>query len=318
VLTGAADRAIRLWNPLTAAQHYAPNTTVQKEARPPGLIQTYTAGHAHPVTCIAVSRGNDKFVSGGGDKHVLLWDVTAGHVIRRWEGHSRGQINAVVFAGDAREDNLVVSGGFDSTIRVWDIRQGGNSSGSGSKAAMLMVMSEARDAITSIACAKESTCIWAGSVDGRVRNYDFRMGRVTVDVLGHPVTSLSTTRRADGILVGTLDSTLRLLDSNTGKLLQAFKGSDEHMFANQNFRLKSTLAINDGVVLSGTEDGRVLGWDVISGQVKWDVEHDNRPKDADKRAVVGAVAECPSRDEWCSAGGNGMTPSSRLDFGGSC
>jgi mitogen-activated protein kinase organizer 1 len=292
ILTGSADRAIRLWNPSNGAPLSTTSVFYPKGSKPPGLIQTYSAGHAHPVTCISVSRTNDKFVSGGGDKHVLLWDVIAGHVIRRWEGHT-GQINAVTFAGDSKEDNLVISGSFDSTIRVWDMRQ------QGSKSAMVMAMSEARDAVTSIAMTRLGTVFYAGSVDGRVRGYDFRMGRVTVDVLSWPVTSLCCTRGGDAILVGTLDSTLRLLDTGTGKLLQTFSGNDERMLSNEKYRLKSTLAMNDTVALCGTEDGRVLGWDVLSGKVTWELEH------TQGKAVVGAVVECPTREEWCSVSGNG-------------
>jgi hypothetical protein len=38
-----------------------------------------------------------------------------------------------------------------------------------------------------------------------------------------PVTSVSPTRRNDAYLVSTLDSTLRLMDKSSGKLLQAYR-----------------------------------------------------------------------------------------------
>jgi mitogen-activated protein kinase organizer 1 len=142
-------------------------------------------------------------VSVGGDKNVLLWDVAQAKVLRRWEGHA-GRINACAWGGDGREDGIVASGmleiisqliftclmdiwktldckltiyrtgGFDTSIKLWDAKS------NSSKA--LMSLSEAKDGISCIEIVGEE--IFAGSVDGRVRVYDIRMGRVSVDVIG--------------------------------------------------------------------------------------------------------------------------------------
>jgi WD40 repeat protein len=61
------------------------------------------------VLDIAVSTDNARFVSVGGDKNVLLWDVAQARVLRRWEGHV-GRVNACTWAGDGREEGLVVTG----------------------------------------------------------------------------------------------------------------------------------------------------------------------------------------------------------------
>lgn len=45
-----------------------------------------------------------------------------------------------------------------------------------------MTLSEAKDSISSIAVIDAE--IYAGCVDGRVRVYDIRMGRTSVDVIG--------------------------------------------------------------------------------------------------------------------------------------
>ena len=44
---------------------------------------------------------NAKFASCGGDKVVFVWDVAAGTIIRRLQGHF-GKINAVAFNQDAQ------------------------------------------------------------------------------------------------------------------------------------------------------------------------------------------------------------------------
>jgi mitogen-activated protein kinase organizer 1 len=46
----------------------------------------------------------------------------------------------------------------------------------------MMTMSEAKDSISSITILGPE--ILAGSVDGRIRTYDIRQGKVTTDVIG--------------------------------------------------------------------------------------------------------------------------------------
>jgi mitogen-activated protein kinase organizer 1 len=118
------------------------------------------------------------------------------------------------------------------------------------------------------------------------------------------VTSLTPTRRNDAYLVSALDSTLLLMDKSSGKLLQAFKSPS---FTNTSYRLRSSLAANDALVISGSEDGRIFVWDVLSATIVHELWHDERAKDGiiNKRNVVSTVKECLVRDEWCSAGGDG-------------
>jgi len=167
-----------------------------------------------------------------------------------------------------------------------------------------MTLGDAKDSVSCIAVFEAE--IYAGSVDGRIRIYDIRMGSVSIDVIGSSVTSITPTRRNDAFLVSALDSRILLLDRNSGKILQAFKSSN---FTNTSYRLRSTLALNDSIALSGSEDGRIIAWDVVEGRVICEVWHDKARKDESvnpKRKVISSVVECPARNEWCSAGGDGV------------
>jgi mitogen-activated protein kinase organizer 1 len=97
---------IRLFNPAKAS--VAAPSSNDLQPRPPGLVQTYT-GHAHEVLDIAVSDDNARFISVGGDKQAMLWDVAQARVLRRFEGHT-GRINACSWAGDGREQSVIVTG----------------------------------------------------------------------------------------------------------------------------------------------------------------------------------------------------------------
>ncbi|PWI66371.1 hypothetical protein PCL_05069 [Purpureocillium lilacinum] len=263
ILTGSADRTIRLYNPFpsTSVPEVRPSA---KPAIPQGrLIQTYAA-HGYEVLSLDVASDNERFVSAGGDRSVFLWDVATAVTTRRFGGNAQGhsaRINCVCFAGDG--DSLVVSGGFDTTVRIWDTKS--------NSFKPIQVLDEARDSITSLVVRGPEVVV--GSVDGRVRSYDVRMGRCTTDVLGASVTSLDMTKDGRTMLVGTLDSKLRLMDRDKGTCLRAYSDPG---WKNEELRVQSLLGGREKYVVTGDEmtaepnasgDGRIWAWDLISGKL---------------------------------------------------
>lgn len=280
ILTGSADRSIRLYNPTSLSPPAVPSplsssitakpTAAAAPVIPQGrLIQTYS-GHGHEVLSLAVSADNARFASAGGDRAAFLWDVATAQTVRRFSGGGTttghaGRINAVAFAGAG--DALVVTAGFDTSVRVWDARSGGAS------ARPVQVLSEARDSVAALAVRGAE--IVAGSVDGRVRAYDVRVGRVVTDVLGASVTSLCLSRDAKTMLVGTLDSKLRLMDRENGTCLKTYADAG---WRNEELRVQSVLGGKERYVVAGDEltaagrpegdvDGRVWAWDLLTGKV---------------------------------------------------
>ncbi|CAK7274048.1 hypothetical protein SEPCBS57363_005961 [Sporothrix epigloea] len=303
ILTGSSDRSIRLYNPqpatgtagmtaksndhgfVTKAGH---STMSIPEGR---LIQTY-AEHGYEILSLACAGDNARFVSSGGDRTIFLWDVTTAQTLRRFGGgHAAGvsgRVNCVSFAGEG--DSLVVSGGFDTLVRVWDTRSGGHGAG----AKPIQTFADARDAITAIAVRGPE--ILAASVDGRVRTYDVRTGRFTTDVISGTagVTSLSLTRDGRSVLVGALDSRLRLLDRENGTCLQTYTSQEQEgdikrpVWQNEELRVQSLLGGRERFVVVGDEmmgsssakteieplapskgatpDGRVWAWDLLTGR----------------------------------------------------
>ncbi|KAI9844592.1 MAG: hypothetical protein M1838_002101 [Thelocarpon superellum] len=273
-LTGCSDRLVRLFNPTTAS-----------------LVQTYDA-HGHSVLDVAVAGDNARFASVGGDRAVFIWDVANARTLRRFNGHE-GRINAVAWGGEG--DSVVVSenwqadttswgseGGFDKTVRLWDFKAQGSTKA-------MMVLDDARDSVACLLVAGHEIC--TGSVDGRVRVYDLRMGMVYVDVVGQPVTSLRQTKDNATLLVSTLDSTLRLLDKGNGHLLQSYRGH-----SNTEYRVRSAMACHDAYVVSGSEDGTIYVWDMLEGKVV------KRLSGAHGGKVASAVAVNDGRREWLSVG----------------
>lgn len=203
---------------------------------------------------------------------MFLWDVATAQTLRRFWHHADGhvgRVNCVSFGG--ADDALVVSGGFDTTVRVWDSRSGG----SGGGARPVQVLDDARDAISAVVVRGPE--IIAGSVDGRVRGYDVRMGRVVTDTLGASVTSLCLTQDGKAVLVGSLDSRLRLMDRESGACLRTYAGDNEsRAWRNAEFRVQSLLGGEERFVVAGdemtgdntaaaAEGGSLWAWDLMTG-----------------------------------------------------
>ncbi|OKL63844.1 hypothetical protein UA08_00435 [Talaromyces atroroseus] len=264
VLTGSTDRAIHLSRAL-------PSSNTQSLVETIHPIQKYEA-HGYSVLDIAVSSDNSRFASVGGDRQVFLWDVEQGATVRRWSGHS-SRVEAVQFAGE--EDSVVVTGSADTTINLWDAKS--------SSYKPIQSLTEASDTVSSLHVHMPSYSIASGSYDGRVRIYDLRMGRTTVDVVAHPVTSVRCSADGNAVLVSSLDGTIRMLDRTDGKLLKSYGGETQvnkfgEKYLNKSLRIRSVFARADAVVLSGSEaadmgakdkrsQASVFAWDVLSGNI---------------------------------------------------
>ena len=183
------------------------------------------------------------------------------------------------------------------------------------------MLSEGKDSISCVLVNKNGGYeIVTGSVDGRVRYYDLRMGRMDTDVLPGPVTSLAAMRGGEAMLVGTLDGRIRLIDRSGGACLMTYKGH-----VNAEFRIRSAFGGKEAWVLSGSEvegkDGQVWVWDTISGEVVRKLAIKGvGPQDGKKR-LVGSDGKEKARknvvscvawknegrgDQWCCAGTDGV------------
>ncbi|KIJ49357.1 hypothetical protein M422DRAFT_224987 [Sphaerobolus stellatus SS14] len=263
ILTGGQDRTVRLWNP-----HLGTEIKVYK-------------GHGYEVLSITVSPDNARFASSGGDRSVFLWEVATGTTIRRISGHL-ARINVVEFNEDA---SVVASGSYDSTVKLWDLRAQNRSP--------IQNLDDARDAIQTLWVG--ATYLLTGSVDGHVRTYDLRKGELRSDYIGSPITSVVPTQDGQTYLAQSLDSSIRLMDAENGKLLNTFKGHH-----NDSYRSRACFGLDEASVISGDEDGKIWAWDLVDANV---LLPNPPPKVHDK--LVTWVEHHPTEAEMITASGDG-------------
>ncbi|KAL5022334.1 hypothetical protein ScPMuIL_001489 [Solemya velum] len=239
-LTCGSDKSVKLWNPSRQL-----------------LLKTY-GGHGYEVLDAQASSDNSQICSGGMDKLVVLFDVASGNSLRKYRGHA-GTVNCVKFN---EESTVVLSGSIDCTIKAWDCRSRSTNP--------IQTMDDPKDSVTSLEVSDHE--ILAGSADGHIRRFDLRMGKLFVDTIGKSVSCVTFTRDGQCVLVGTLDSTLRLMDKDTGEMLNEYTGHK-----NKDYKIDSCLNHRDTHILSGSEDGCVYIWDLVESKLVRTLEHKDQP-----------------------------------------
>lgn len=285
-MTGGYDRTVRLWNPARLDPAYPPPPTAAKvgpvsnslssvdpfhhhnhsasavplESLPRALcIQTYTDGLTHPVSAVAVSdestdASSSAILVAASDRTLVVMDLVTQRSLRRLSGHY-GRINAVAI-GPGRETYLSAS--YDATVRIWD--------GRSRSTEPIQLLAEAKDSVTDIHLAQQDndnlqrpTMIRTSSVDGVVRSYDLRKGLVTCDDHHSPITGMAPTHDGKCLAVSCLDGSIRLMELETGELLNTYL---DHHVAGQ-YGLNCGVTANDTTIVSASEDGSAVLYDLV-------------------------------------------------------
>lgn len=229
-VSGSYDKTVRLWNPYREK-----------------CIKVYR-GQGYQVMDVDVHSDNSQLASCGGDKVPFLWDVQSGTVVRKFKGHD-SNINCIKFGS---MESVLVTGGYDRAVKIWDCKSRNYEP--------IQTLLHAQDSVTSVAISQFE--VITGSIDEHIRTYDIRQGQLRTDCVGHPVTSLRLTKDEKMLLVGCLDSTVRLFDRYDGRLLGQFKGH-----TSRDYPIQCLFDNKDVTALSGSEDGYFYWWDVETGRL---------------------------------------------------
>jgi len=168
---------------------------------------------------------------------------------RRFQGHV-GRINAVAIGHGAE---IFLSASYDASVRIWD--------GRSRSYEPIQVLKEAKDSVTNVHVVQDDkqALIRTASVDGVVRTYDLRKGEIKCDDTYSPITGLAKTYDGQCIATSCLDGCVRLVDIESGELLNTYSG---HHTAGQ-YGLEVCVTADDSTIVSGSEDGRAVFYDLV-------------------------------------------------------
>jgi serine/threonine protein kinase len=137
VITGNEDSTATVWDAVSGQECFSLSSLPVLATSIAGLmispqalvlatsvLYSGSAGHTGPVWAVAVSPDGKRFVTGGQDNLLMLWDAASGRHLRTFLGHEtvdHGGINSIAVSTDSKR---LMTAGNDNSGRVWDIDTG--------------------------------------------------------------------------------------------------------------------------------------------------------------------------------------------------
>ena len=159
------------------------------------------------------------------------------------------KVNCVRYNHDS---SLILSASDDNTIKLWDARSKSNAS--------VQTLSDASDSVTCLDTSEFE--ILATSLDKTCRTYDIRLGQLTSNFIGNELTYGCFGGDNQLLLLAALDSSLKLFDRMSGELFNEYEGC-----TSSKYKLECCFAVDDKLIVSGTEDGKLFVWNLIDSSV---------------------------------------------------
>ncbi|EAW06538.1 WD40 repeat domain-containing protein [Aspergillus clavatus NRRL 1] len=241
IASGGADGAVKVW-----------------DSRSGKLIHTFE-GHLAGISTISWGPDGTTIASGSDDKTIRLWNVLTGkaHPIP-FVGHH----NYVYQIAFSPKGNILVSGSYDEAVFLWDVRT----------ASVMRSLPAHSDPVGGIDVVWDGTLIASCATDGLIRIWDTATGqclRTLVHEDNPPVTAVKFSPNGKFVLAWSLDDCVRLWNYVEGRCIKTYQGH-----ANRKYSLLGGFGVYglpeaplEAFVVSGSEDGSVLCWDVVSKKI---------------------------------------------------
>lgn len=207
-------------------------------------------GHTDVVASVALSPNGQYGLSSSGDTTIRLWNIATGQEIQRYVGH-KGMVYSVAFSPDSRR---ILSGGDDRVLREWWVEN----------AALVHRLEGHEGLVWKAIFSPDGRTIASASVDETIKLWDAQTGELTNELGGDIGEVIAVSFNRDGTQLFSTsnqpDNRVRLWNVATGTVIHQYRGH--------------TGGVNDAVFLpdektfvSGDGDGRIIRWDVETGEI---------------------------------------------------
>jgi WD40 repeat protein len=274
-ISGSADDTLRLWDLEN------------------GAVVRHLAGHDQAVTGLALSPdGRTALSASASDKVMILWDITTGREIRRFDANDSKGVTSLVFSPDGQ----TALSGSDCCPSLWDVETGQEvhrfDINIARSAECVAFSPDGRTVLSGAWAPQNSLRLWdvetgqvirrfyghiggvasvafspdgqtalSGSDDRSLILWNIETGEEIFRVFGHTdgVTSVAFSPDGHTALSGSADHTLTLWNIETGEQTRRFFGHTDGV--------TSVAFSPDGrLALSGSKDKTLILWDVDSGE----------------------------------------------------
>ncbi|KAJ3116869.1 hypothetical protein HK100_000944, partial [Physocladia obscura] len=292
----------RLWKNI-----YAERLIVERNWRKPQFRASRFVGHTDGIMSMQFNDCKQRFVTGGHDNIIRVWDSETNKCIKELTGHTQG-VSGVQF-----DDQIIISCSLDRTVRIWSMKT----------FEMIRTFDNFRDGVVCLhyvdellatGCADTTIRIinlntgkffhlrghidWVNKVqiykkqylfscsdDHGVRMWDISTKTVVREFIGHhdqvqslsislPVprsarASVESLGGSPKLVTGSTDKFVKIWDIETGKCLHTLYGHEDGVMCVASDTLR---------VVSGSHDNKVIVWDLESGKRIHSMEMERQSK----------------------------------------
>ncbi|EEH38206.1 WD repeat domain 5B [Paracoccidioides lutzii Pb01] len=237
----SSDATIKIWDTTTGR-----------------LIHTFE-GHLAGISTISWNPDGALIASGSDDKSIRLWHVPTG---KPHPNPFLGHHNYIYSIAFSPKGNMLVSGSYDEAVYLWDVRS----------ARVMRSLPAHSDPVAGVDVVRDGTLVVSCASDGLIRIWDTATGqclRTLVHEDNPPVSAVKFSPNGKYVLAWTHDDCVRLWDYVEGRCIKTYQGHK-----NKKYSLSGAFGVYgapggevSAFAASGSEDGAILCWDVVSKKV---------------------------------------------------
>lgn len=233
LVSGGQDKLVKIWDTNT------------------GALNCTLRGCTGSILDLAVSHDNRCVIAASSSNELVVWDTSSGRIRHNLTGHQNKV--CAVDASRASSRNAV-SAAYDHTIKVWDLQKG---------YCMTTIISASN--CNALAYSMDGLTVCSGHVDGNLRLWDSRSGKLISEVAAHSqaVTSVCISRSGNLVLTSGRDNVHNLFDVRSLEVCGTFRDSRSRVASNWS---RSCLSADEKCVAAGSADGSVYVWSRRKGE----------------------------------------------------
>jgi WD40 repeat protein len=232
LVSGSADRTIRIWN-LKNMQ----------------LLQQLNSGNT-PITALAIEPSGNVFVSGSQGGTIKFWQLSTGKLLHTIPANDRNAIQALAIHPDGQQ---LAAGSTDGIVRLWHLQSYD----------LLNALEPGKTPVSAIAFSADGKYLVGGSQGGTLRIWRLADGEIVHVLAGvhqGSIVGLAMLTSGQEFISSSSDGIIKQWNLVTGELLNTFD--------RENTPLQSiALSKNASILVTGNANGTVRFWDCHSREL---------------------------------------------------
>jgi hypothetical protein len=245
---------VRIYD-INAAGQTANGVTILDGVNDPKVMIAKLLEADDEVQCLAVSADGNKLASGGCDRVVNVWDLSAGYDKAKLEQSIENHADWVFGVAFSQDGKHLFTCSRDKTAKVWDL----------TTKESVLTFPDHQASVTGVAVKSDGKIGFSAGADNQVRSWNAGgdAGGKAVKALGahaKPILKMVQQPKLPLLVTCSEDMTVKLWNPDTGANLKTLTGHTDQVFA-------VAISPDGNLVASGTWNGEVKVWKVADGAV---------------------------------------------------